>query len=436
MGDSAASAIFRSEALDARGRIDALPSTMHVTNSWTRGTVLALSATIIAATVASVYVMVPIQVTGNGVIIDHSGHLLSSVSATTGGYVEALLVRQGDRVAKGQPLVRLAVPEQAVTIARLRDVVDGFERDARAMETLAALDKKSEAAVHATRLENIDRQIENFDRRIGWLRERETAEAELLKRGISTEVRMIAARIAVQEAVTQRDQQQFERASLKSTALEADARRERETLTRALRIEQAKLDLVAAEKNLAAKNVLVSATAGVVSDIATQIGATVPAGKALIVVTSEAFDEKDGLEGVVFVPMISGKQISPGDAVLMAPASLRENEHDRLRGRVREVSGTVSPKSALLATLGSEQLVELATRQGPVFKVIVDLERNSAATSGFAWTSGSGPEIMLSRGTPVSAKITVEHTPLPSLAIPALRGLFGQTGTGWAGARP
>jgi hypothetical protein len=59
MADSTTLSMFRSEALDARGRIEALPTTMHVTDSWTRAVIGGVALTICAALVASTQVVVP-----------------------------------------------------------------------------------------------------------------------------------------------------------------------------------------------------------------------------------------------------------------------------------------------------------------------------------------------------------------------------------------
>jgi hypothetical protein len=88
MADSTTLSMFRSEALDARGRIEALPTTMHVTDSWTRAVIAGVALTICAALVASTQVVVPIQIPASGVVVDRSGYLLTAVPASAGGFVE------------------------------------------------------------------------------------------------------------------------------------------------------------------------------------------------------------------------------------------------------------------------------------------------------------------------------------------------------------
>jgi NHLM bacteriocin system secretion protein len=431
MADSTTLSMFRSEALDARGRIEALPTTMHVTDSWTRAVIAGVALTICAALVASTQVVVPIQIPASGVVVDRSGYLLTTVPASAGGFVEALKVRAGDHVVRGQEIGRLTLPEQSETITRLRGALEGLKRDDLAMAALAEQDRRSEQAVRDKNAANLDSRIASHDQRIGWLQQRQSAEAELLRKGISTETRILAARIALQEAVAERDQMRFERGSLQSAALEAEARRERERLGRALKIEQAVIDLAAAETNQAVRQVLRAPVDGVVAEVPARVGESVSVGEAIVVVMAQEGSRPEDLEAVLFVPLSAGKRVSPGDRVLIAPASLPQAEHDRLLGRVASVSGTVSTRDALRSTLGSDQLAELAAREGPVFRLVIELQKRDGDPTRLAWTSGSGPNLALSRGTPVSAQITTEHSSLLSLALPALRRLFDPARSPW-----
>ncbi len=431
MADATTVSMFRSEALDARGRIEALPTTMHVTDSWTRAVVAGVALTVLAALVASTQVIVPIQVPASGVVVDRSGYLLTAVPASAGGFVEALKVRAGDHVVKGQELGRLTLPEQSETITRLRGALEGLKRDDLAMAALAEQDRRSEQAVRDRNAANLDARIASHEQRIGWLQQRQNAEAELLRKGISTETRIIAARIALQEAIAERDQMRFERSSLQSAALEAEARRERERLGRALKIEQAAIDLAAAEANQAVRQVLRAPVDGVVAEVPARVGESVSSGEAIVVVMAQGGSRAEDLEAVLFVPLGAGKRVSQGDRVLIAPASLPQGEHDRLLGRVGTVSSTVTTRDSLRSTLGSEQLAELAAREGPVFRLVVELEKRDGDPSRLAWTSGGGPNLSLTRGTPVSAQITTEHTSLLSLALPALRRLFEPSRSAW-----
>lgn len=431
MADSTTASMFRSEALDARGRIEALPTTMHVTDSWTRAVIGGVALAVLAALVASTQVMIPIQIPASGVVVDRSGYLLTAVPASAGGFVEALKVRAGDHVVKGQELGRLTLPEQSETITRLRGALEGLKRDDLAMAALAEQDRRSEQAVRDRNAANLDARIASHEQRIGWLQQRQNAEAELLRKGISTETRIIAARIALQEAIAERDQMRFERSSLQSAALEAEARRERERLGRALKIEQAAIDLAAAEANQAVRQVLRAPVDGVVAEVPARVGESVSSGEAIVVVMAQGGSRAEDLEAVLFVPLGAGKRVSQGDRVLIAPASLPQGEHDRLLGRVGTVSSTVTTRDSLRSTLGSEQLAELAAREGPVFRLVVELEKRDGDPSRLAWTSGGGPNLSLTRGTPVSAQITTEHTSLLSLALPALRRLFEPSRSVW-----
>jgi len=51
---------------------------------------------------------------------------------------------------------------------------------------------------------------------------------------------------------------------------------------------------------------------------------------------------------------------------------------------------------------------------------------------GYLWTSANASTVRLTPGTPLNAHVTVEHTPLLALAIPALKRFIGLTTEGWA----
>jgi NHLM bacteriocin system secretion protein len=426
--------LYRAQALEARRRIEALPTTMHVTSSWTRATVCGVALALIGAIAASAYVHVPVQISGSGVIVDRSGQLSTSITAAASGFVETLLVRPGHHVIRGQAVARITLPEQSVALAKLKAVAEAVERESQAYDALAEQSRTREAAVSEARIAALDNHIASLDRRVVWLDERAAAEKALQQKGISTEARMIAAMVSVQDAIVARDQARFDRTGIAEASLQADAQREKDALARQLRIDQARLDVSAAEREIEARSVVRSAIDGVVTDVLLHPGAPTATGQPVAVVTAEAGNDVRGIEAAVYVPLAVGKRVAPGDAVLVAPAILREGENDRMRGTVRSVSVTPAPRSVLVATLGSDQLVDLATRQGPVFEVIVAFERDAGAPSGFAWTSGAGPAVALGRGTPLGATITVDRTPLLSLALPAARGLFQHKQAVWTSA--
>jgi multidrug resistance efflux pump len=280
--------MFRKEALQARGRIDALASTIQVTNTGMRSTLVALALVTVGAVAASAYVLVPIQITGNGVIIDHSGHSQASITPSASGIIEALLVRQGEQVVKGQPVARLSMPELANAIPRLRGAAEALAREDEAMARLARLDQESEGRIKALKAENLDSQIANLRRRIEWLWDRERAEAELLAKGSSTETRMMRARVAVQDAQAQLDSTIADRRALDAAAQEAEARREREQLERTLKINQARLELETAERNLESRRVVKSPVDGFVADLPGQIGTPIAPGQPVVIVSAES----------------------------------------------------------------------------------------------------------------------------------------------------
>jgi multidrug efflux pump subunit AcrA (membrane-fusion protein) len=127
------------------------------------------------------------------------------------------------------------------------------------------------------------------------------------------------------------------------------------------------------------------------------------------------------LQAVIFVPLAEGKRLHPNLKVQLAPTTVRTEEYGYLLGTVSSVSQFPVSNESLLLTLKSKELVESVAASGPVIRVDVNLETAPGSPSGFKWSSSSGPQLMLTGGTPASANlILAEQSPI-SLLLPFLQ---------------
>jgi HlyD family secretion protein len=418
--------VFRKEALDARARMDALPDAMRVTDSYTRLTLLSIAAASLLSLLASAFVIVPIDVSGQGVLIDRSGELLVPVAATAEGYVDTLLAQPGERIDAGQPVARLRVPELETAVDRAARQITSLENELMTYDMLEKSEAESGAALRYQKSEDIRSRLVNLESRLVLLRQRRAAEQSLKAKGYSTEERVLQTEIAVQDVAGQIDAARTEAKGLQATALEEKGARRRARLQKLVALDQARSELATLQLNQLAQETLISPIGGVIAEIGASQGAFVANGQA--VVNLVASDEtKEPLSALIYVPLAAGKQIKPGSVVLLQPSLHVDSTHDRLKARVTDVSQTPVTATALKRSLGNEQLAAHATRDGPAFAVRVELERDAASHSGYTWTSGQDPDIELTRGTPLSAKITVERRSLLSLALPALKNMLGLT---------
>jgi HlyD family secretion protein len=419
--------IYRSEALEARARIDGLATAMQTTDTQTRVTMISIAGALALSLVASAYVVVPIEVAGQGILVDRSGELLVPISATSQGFVERLLVEPGDRIATGQPVASLRLPELEAAIDKASRTIFSMENEMIAKDALDRTELRAQTEIfYQKRVANAQR-LENLRGRRQSLEDREAAERTLLAKGVTTEKAALDARIAVQQVVEQIAAAENDQKELARQELLAKGVLKRSHIEQLVKLDQARTDLGALQLNMLAHQTLVSPIDGVVAEIGASVGAVITNGQPVVNIVASGSEGKAALSALVYVPLSSGKQVQPGDEVLLAPASYTDSTHDRIRAKVLSVSETPVTEAALKRGLGNVQLAALATHDGPAFAVRVELESDPIAPSGYAWTSGHGPNLQLSRGTPLSASITVERRSLLSLALPALKSLLGLT---------
>ena len=160
---------------------------------------------------------------------------------------------------------------------------------------------------------------------------------------------------------------------------------------------------------------VISPYAGRVLELQAIPGGVVERGDALL--NLEAADGAS-LEAVVYIPAAEGNKIQPGMQVLLAPASVKQEEHGRLLGQVVSVGDFPTSRRGMLRVLGSEELVTALTGDGTTIEVRVALRRDPQTSNGYAWTSVQGPAIPLSSGTLCTAWIETSVKRPISLLFP------------------
>jgi HlyD family secretion protein len=137
--------------------------------------------------------------------------------------------------------------------------------------------------------------------------------------------------------------------------------------------------------------------------------------------------EDQPLEALLYVPASQGKQAQPGMTVNIEPSVIRREEYGVVRAKVLSVADFPSTRHGMMRALDNEEMVAnflKATRGAPI-AVRVSLDIDSDSFSGYRWSSGKGPNLQLSSGTPCSATITTKTQRPISLLFPYLRKMTG-----------
>lgn len=415
--------LFRQEALDARERVVRLQNKMQVTTPWTRK---ALAGLLVLAAVAvgwSAFVSVPLRVNGNGLFVETSGELLKPARAAMDGIVEALLVAEGELVVEGQPVARLRLPERLNALAKAeRDHAAALQRVAET-DRIQEVERAGEARGRSERRGAVVERLANLERRLVWQTELEADTTRLVDLGIATRTRLNEVKVQTQQLLDQIAVAKNDAVAIDVEAIASANRMERERMTVLGTLHQHANEITSITAEIERGTLVKSPVTGRVAELSAERNGVATAGQPILsVIPAQAGGR---IEAIAFIALADGKLVKVGDEVQVRPASLPAREQGRLRGVVTDVSDAPVTDRALTRTLGNAALVAQANAAGAPFAVRISLAQSGDAPSGYAWTSGNGPDIRLSAGTPVTTRITIERETLLTLAIPALRRAVG-----------
>ncbi len=423
--------VFREQAIEAQQQLDELPQAMTVISGWVRPTLFLLFMALCAATIWSAFIQVPVKVHGHGVLVDRSGELLQPLRVRSEGVISELQVAIGDQVAKDQPIGRMKLFEREAALVKSEKSFRLLQRKINLNKKIEKLEVASANELYNQRQSALKKKTDDLNKRISWLEGRQRDAEKLLRDGVATRNRVQSERFELIGA-----RQKLAGLEIELNGLVADKKRltdghRRKRLQMQSELAQAREDIATQKQLIEELTKIVSPIEGTVTEVIRDRGDYVKAGQPIIRILHTNVRTAGNLEALVFVPMGSGKRVEPSDSVFIKPGSLPTGTHDMLRAKVVSVSEAPVTADALKHALGNEGLAHVSAGTGAPFAVRVRLDVDPKSESGFAWTSGNGPALMLTPGTPLSAHVVIEHRPLLVLALPALKRLLGEKSSIW-----
>lgn len=129
----------------------------------------------------------------------------------------------------------------------------------------------------------------------------------------------------------------------------------------------------------------------------------------------------DRLISVSYFPIGEGKQIQPGDQILIVPDTVNIQEYGGLEAEVTAVSPSpITEQAALSRVNGNQELAQLVYRPASI-EVVAKLTADPTTPTGYKWSMSRGPDLKLSGEIPTTSKVLLtEKAPItyvfPSLA--------------------
>lgn len=368
----------------------------------------------------SVLGSVPTRVLGQGLFVSQGGQVFTAVSPSAGTIkritaVEGQVVRIGDVLAEiDQPGLQQELHNAQAAAAEALAQLDTQQGQ---IHSNAAARQRNSSAQRQTTTENRVDALARSDAATQQLRDGET----LLAKGFITKHQVAEMRQAVAEArqaVSEAGSRLVEIDGGQINGLNSD---NRELHSAALQLAQAKRAVDDIVLQLVLRSKVLSPTNGRVTEIRTPVGTSVAIGTQIISVESG----HGGLQLILYLSPDQGKAVLPGMTVRVSPSVVKKEEFGTIKGVVREVSDFPSSPEAMHAVLQNDELVTRFSSAGSPFVARIDLIRDPATATGYAWTGGRGPKTRLTTGTPATAEVTTSKQSPISFVLPFLRGASG-----------
>jgi HlyD family secretion protein len=418
--ESAPSIIFRQAALDRVNSPEQLDRLLTVTTARNWIALIAIAGLIAVALGWSLIGNLPSYVEGRGLFIREGGNIASAV-APGAGTLAKLLIKKGDHVEADQVVAQIVATDVEQQIASSRALVAERKGELQRQRSFASTEVETKRAALSQREASLGQVRAKARRRAEALKAKLSGEQQLVAEGISPRNILLPTQAeldqALHEAADADDQITQLDIQLRDLAFQAEQR-----------VKNAEFGLADADRQLSERveayrvaSEVKAPVGGTVDEIQVRAGSLV--GRSQSVLTIET--PGGGLGFTLFVSLRDGDKIEPGQSVRIAPNWTIREEEGTMLGSVTEVSKFPITPEGLRSLLHNEDLVQDFSRAGPVFIVRVQLKRDAASKSGYAWTSSKGAEVPVESGSFGGAEVLVKSQRPINLAIPALRRWTG-----------
>ena len=381
---------------------------------------------------------VPTEVQGTGVLIypNNAGIL----NARSGGQVRDVFVKVGQHVRRGQLLMQLYLPVLERELQQQRGNLRQLERHNEKLDYRDALRLLTEKRALDTALAKFADDRRRYGslqttyasklRNLEWLARREvvaplSTEVVSAEQGLTnTSVSLDGIKIQERDVVTSYQQVKL---TIETQALQR--RYQIDDLKRQIRVTEAR---IAYDGNVEAER------DGTVLDLQVIPGQTVSTGQRLGTIgrpeQPNATDRP--LKAVAYFSPADARRLPLGLPVEVVPLWNQRGRFGGIVGKVKQVLTLPATEEDISTTIGNPQLAQELTKNGPVMRSEIQLERDPRSVDGYRWTLSGGSGVFPIRdGLTITTHAYVEWRSPITYVIPGLRSLTGGYRTPWIDLR-
>ena len=419
------SKIARSQAVHQVGSSEQLDQRLVVigSSSWI---LLVVSAMLIALAITwGIFGSLPTMVEGEGVIVPSGTEPVQINSSSGQGGVVEVVVPRNTKVKKGDPLVKLANHQLEIKYTNAKAQLDMLESQDKRMfqaeQTILDRQKASLDSQIAT-----CKQITDQTKKLSALYESELeAVKELVKAKLLAQTELVDTQQQYFSTLQQITQQETVIAKANEEYFSLVTSTQRDRLTRASQVEQARAAVMTADADLEFATLVRAPIDGTVIENDVDMGSSVSVGMAVASIRPHG-SGPDDLIARLYVPYGTGRRIREGMTAWLSLVFVEPSRYGYIEAEVQSVSDFISGSYSSSNKLGSQELAEeMAKKLGVMLEVTVKIRMDDSTPTGLSWTSGRGYEHSLQFPALCGAKIIVDRSRPIDLVIPWIKDLIG-----------
>jgi HlyD family secretion protein len=410
--------VFRQAVLDRLASPEQLDKLMRVTDAKGWFALVGLGLLLVTAVVWGFLGNVPTKVAASGILIYSGG--LADVVAMSRGQVTALEVEVGEYVKEGQAIAKVAQPELVEQIAAMEAKIAELRRNYEKAKATGERDVTLRMGASSGERRNLDMSIAANQARAKDLQEKLTTQEKLLEKGLITQEAIQLTKEQLRTIQVEAQSLEASKARVDSESFSVQRVNESVLMGETVQIADAERQLKLMQERLVQSDHVTSTHAGRVVEVRVAVGDVITPGVPLV--SLERVGQKGTLEALLYVDSREGKSLREGMPVQIAPSVVRKERDGLLLGSVRSVESFPSTKQGMMRVLRNEQLVDafLQETNGTPIAVRATLSTASDTPSGYQWSSGKGPDVVLTSGTRSQAHVTTRKRRPIALVIPQL----------------
>ena len=367
-------------------------------------------------------------VSGGGLIL-HGGEY-GSVSARGSGILLSIDVARGDEVHAGQVVGRVFSNddlEEFFQLTRmLRHEESVFAMIAERVESL----KKEKRDLTDEDIRLLDGCLERAKKQAAWYDDFIVKNvSKLEKSGAISQLQAASLRDTHNERLADREKLESsrlqEKVSLANTVFDLD-----DTLVKyELDVKRARFGAEQKMRNIRYRSRVICTCDGTVANLNVRPGDMVSPGTRILRVALRTAPDERAWTVNGYVPLAEAAKVKPGMRVLVTPTTVRAEREGSIIGVVTAVGDAPETMESLNHRYQDQSFTDFifaGSKKMPV-EVSILLSCNRANPSGFNWTSGKGPDLVIGANTMCAVRVTTgDYSPLEILFAKVRRIVAGQ----------